>query len=75
MPKCKECVCYKDCAPCVSPEDEAGCGAYRSVKDEINNEVSKVISDIRKKDTRPCGTRIRPCERVRSYQGDRCDLE
>lgn len=49
MPKCKECVRYKDCAPCVSPEDEAGCGAYRSIKDEINTEVSNVISDIRKR--------------------------
>lgn len=54
MPKCKDCVHYKICEEYVTPEEsfpemEGGCGAYRSVKDEINNEVSKVISDIRKR--------------------------
>ena len=54
MPKCKDCVHYKICEEYVTPEEsfpemEGGCGAYRSVKDEINTEVSKVISDIRKR--------------------------
>lgn len=52
MPKCKDCVHYKICEAYVTPEEsfpevDGGCGAFRSERDAINDEVSKVISEIR----------------------------